>query len=134
MDETDREIIDMLEENGRASFTSIAEEIGVSEGTVRRRVQEMEKNGVIDRFTVELSSSGVRAVVMVKISTGTDLDSVLENFPSSIDVKEVAGDKDLVLELERGSNEEINEVLDEIRRVEGVVDTKTYTVLKQRKL
>lgn len=134
MDETDREIIDMLEENGRASFTSIAEEIGVSEGTVRRRVQEMEKNGVIDHFTVKLTSSGVRAVVMVKISTGTDLDSVLENFPSSIDVKEVAGDKDLVLEFERDSNEEINEVLDEVRSVEGVEDTKTYTVLKQRKL
>jgi DNA-binding Lrp family transcriptional regulator len=134
MDETDLEIIDMLEENGRASFTSIAEEIGVSEGTVRRRVQEMEKNGVIDHFTVKLTSSGVRAVVMVKISTGTDLDSVLENFPSSIDVKEVAGDKDLVLEFERDSNEEINEVLDEVRSVEGVEDTKTYTVLKQRKL
>lgn len=134
MDDTNREIVEILKKDGRASFTDIAERIGVSEGTVRRRVQEMKEEGVIERFTVETGSSGSRAVVMVQISTGTSLDKVLKDFPSNLEVKEVAGDSDLILELERDSNEEINEVLDKIREINGVEGTKTYTVLKQRKL
>lgn len=134
MDKTDREIIEILKEDGRASFTEIASQIGVSEGTIRRRVEEMEKDGTIERFTVETDGPGVTAVVMVEVSTGTDLENIIQSFPSDIEVNEVAGDKDLILELERESNEEVNNVLDRVREINGVEATKTYTVLKKRKL
>lgn len=134
MDQTDHEILEILKKNGRASFTDIAEELDVSEGTVRRRVQEMKEKGVIDRFTVELGSTGAKAVVMVKLSTGSGIEKVLEGFPGPIQVNEVAGEYDLIVEFERENNEKINEVLDGIREIEGVEETKTYTVLKQRRL
>jgi Lrp/AsnC family transcriptional regulator for asnA, asnC and gidA len=38
MDEIDRTIIACLQYDGRMSFTTIADQIGVSEGTVRNRV------------------------------------------------------------------------------------------------
>lgn len=134
MDQKDRDILDILQRDGRASFTDIAEQLDVSEGTVRRRVQKMKEDNVIDRFTVDLGPKAVKAVVMVRLSTDSEVDEILENFSRNIEVNEVTGDYDLILEFERESNEEINQVLDGIREISGVEDTKTYTVLKQRKL
>ncbi len=41
MDELDARIIAMLQEDGRASNASIARNVGVSEGTVRRRLKRL---------------------------------------------------------------------------------------------
>lgn len=132
MDDINQKIIQYLREDGRASFTYIADKIGVSEGTVRNRVQKMQQNDIIDKFTVKVASKGSEAVVMVKLATGKDIEKVLSDFPANIDIKEVAGEYDLVLEIERQHNQEINSILDEIRRIDGVETTETFMVLNQR--
>lgn len=132
MDEINQKIIDYLREDGRASFTEIAEETGVSEGTVRNRVQKMKENDIIEKFTVKMASQGSEAVVMVKLKTGKDIENVLSNFPDDIDIKEVAGEYDLILEIDRPNNQEINAILDEIRSIDGVETTETFMVLNQR--
>ncbi|PSH01521.1 MAG: hypothetical protein BRC27_01935 [Nanohaloarchaea archaeon SW_10_44_10] len=134
MDETDRKILDNLKKDGRRSFTGIADELDVSEGTVRRRVQEMKNRGVIERFTVELGSGGAKAIVMIKLSTESGIDDVIQQFSGDMEINEVTGEYDLVVEFEREDNERINRALDSIREIDGVEETKTYTVLKQRKL
>lgn len=132
MDRTDEEILEILEQDGRISFTEVAEKVDVSEGTVRNRIEKMQETGVIEKFTVEISTEGSNAVVMVELETGRDIEKVLEDFPDSIKILEVAGDYDLVLRIERKSNREINSLLDSIRSISGVKDTETYMVLNQR--
>ncbi len=131
MDETDKKILDILEDDARKSFTDIADEAGVSEGTVRNRVENMLEAGAIEKFTVRRGKTASKAVVMVKIETGRDIEDVLEDFPD-VEVMEVAGEYDLILEIEKDSNHEINYVLDEIRKVEGVESTETFIVLQER--
>ena len=48
MDNIDSNIIDILREDGRASNASIARKVGVSEGTVRRRLKRLLKEKFID--------------------------------------------------------------------------------------
>ncbi len=131
MDERDRQILDILREDGRAPFTEIADMIGVSEGTVRNRVAKLKEEGVIDHFTVQ-TDHGASAVVLVDLSTDEDIDSIVGRFPDGIRLYEIAGEHDLVLRFSRSSRDELNEVIDAVRAVEGVVDTTTYTVLKTR--
>lgn len=132
MDKRDEEILDILEEDGRASFTHVADEIGVSEGTVRNRVKNMLEEEVIEKFTVKKGSRGSKAVVMIRLRTGKDIEKVLKKFPEKINLMEVTGEYDLIMEIERSSNQEINELLDDIRRIDGVKSTETYMVLKER--
>jgi DNA-binding Lrp family transcriptional regulator len=132
MDKKNEKILELLKKDGRASYTQIAQELDVSEGTVRNRVQKMKENEVIERFTVETSGLGSEAVVMVKLETGRDIENVLAEFPKGIEIKEVAGEYDLILEIERESNPEINSVLDEVRSIEGVDSTETFMVLNRR--
>lgn len=133
MDGTDEKILAILDENARASFTEIAAEIGVSEGTVRNRVEKLKDEGVIEKFTVEVNTgSEISAFVSVDISTERDFDSVLNDFPEDVNIFELAGDTDLLVQVSRKDSSEINEVVDLIRSVEGVEDTKTYMVLSER--
>jgi DNA-binding Lrp family transcriptional regulator len=130
MDSKDREILDRLEENGRAAFTEISEDMNVSEGTVRNRVQRMKDEGVIEKFTVEISEQEqVKAFVSVDISTERDFEDVLGDLPNDLEVFEVAGRFDLFIKVSRYSSEEVNHVVDEIRSIEGVSGTTTYMVL-----
>ena len=48
MDELDRKIIALLERNGRASNARIARDVGVSEGTVRRRLKHLINEHIIN--------------------------------------------------------------------------------------
>ncbi len=54
MDEKDRKIIEMLEENARTPYTEIAKALNVSEATVRKRIGRLEREGVIRRYTIEV--------------------------------------------------------------------------------
>ncbi|MEE3304302.1 MAG: winged helix-turn-helix transcriptional regulator, partial [Candidatus Thermoplasmatota archaeon] len=54
LDETDRSIIEVLERDARTSLRRIAEEVGVSLGTVSNRVKKLEENGVIKGYRVIL--------------------------------------------------------------------------------
>ena len=61
MDELDRKIIELLQIDGRASNARIAREVGVSEGTVRRRLRHLIQNDVIKVLAVpNFGADGLR--------------------------------------------------------------------------
>jgi Lrp/AsnC family transcriptional regulator, regulator for asnA, asnC and gidA len=52
MDKVDRAIIKALKEDGRMPFTRIAEQLGVSPGTIRQRVQRLNDRGILQVVAV----------------------------------------------------------------------------------
>lgn len=50
IDEIDRKIISILHENGRASYTDLAKEVGLSRVAVQTRINSLMENGTIERF------------------------------------------------------------------------------------
>jgi DNA-binding Lrp family transcriptional regulator len=132
MDKVDEEIISILEDDGRASFTDIAERVDVSEGTVRNRVEKLQKNGIIEKFTVEVNRErGIEAFISVTVSTDREFSDIIDEFPDDLRVYELAGDMDILVKAERESSQKINEVVDLIRSVEGVESTQTYMILSE---
>ncbi|MFQ3308605.1 MAG: DNA-binding Lrp family transcriptional regulator [Candidatus Nanohaloarchaea archaeon] len=132
MDKVDEEIISILEDDGRASFTDIAERVDVSEGTVRNRVEKLQKNGMIEKFTVEVNRErGIEAFISVTVSTDREFSDIIDEFPDDLRVYELAGDMDILVKAERESSQKINEVVDLIRSVEGVESTQTYMILSE---
>ncbi|MFW9851108.1 MAG: Lrp/AsnC family transcriptional regulator [Candidatus Thorarchaeota archaeon] len=73
LDDTDQQIISMLQEDGRMSFSEIAKAIKPepkTEVTIRRRVRRLQREGIIKRFTVVLDplkiGKSISAIVRVK--------------------------------------------------------------------
>ncbi|MBT99573.1 MAG: AsnC family transcriptional regulator [Dehalococcoidia bacterium] len=80
MDELDRKIIALLQLDGRASNAKIAREVGVSEGTVRRRLSRLVMDDVVKIIAVpNLEKLGYATTALIGLQTGPGKsDSVAE--------------------------------------------------------
>lgn len=59
LDDIDRKILQILTENGRASYVDIGKELNLSRVAVRERVHQLMNNGVIEKFTVVINSEKI---------------------------------------------------------------------------
>lgn len=134
MDATDGKILDILKRNSRTPYLKIAEQLGISEGTVRKRVKALVRNGTIRRFTIMTGPvKKIRAVVLISSTPGAPLPKVSKSMLSIegvTDVYEVSGEYDVLSMVEGDAVEEINRTVDKIRAVEGVAKTVTSIVLR----
>ncbi|WP_126663929.1 AsnC family transcriptional regulator [Haloterrigena salifodinae] len=71
LDETDMEILRLLGENARRPFSEIADEVDLSGPAVSDRVQRLEEAGIINRFTLDVDQSQLRAGVPVFVQVTT---------------------------------------------------------------
>ncbi len=132
MDGIDKKIIEILSKDAREAFLSIAREIGVSEGTIRQRVAKMTKKGIIKRFTVEISSS-TNAVVEVVTSSSVPTQKVVGKIVKigAHRVFEVTGRFTIIVIIHAPDPRELNNKLEAIRAIDGVVQTETFAVLRE---
>jgi Lrp/AsnC family transcriptional regulator, regulator for asnA, asnC and gidA len=143
IDKLDRQIISLLQLDGRRPFSDIANELGVSEGTIRQRYQRLTSAGVLqivgvaDPFKVGFHSMAMIGV-NVAVDGGRGLDAVardLAAFPEVSYVVMSTGDFDLLVEVILETNEDLVGFLtDGIHRVEGVSRTETFMLLRVYKM
>ena len=127
MDEIDLKILAMLESDGRRSFTEIAENLRVSESSVRKRVLALKRDGVIRKFTVKVDAAklGYNTVAIVGVDADpTRLLQVAQRLCDFEDVRCVAtstGDHMVMLEIWMKNGRELTKLItDSISTIEGV--------------
>jgi len=134
VDKIDERIIGLLKENSRMTYVDIGNGVGLSEGAVRNRVQSLVSSGVIRRFTVEVTPSmRVRALVMISVSPNIPtlkISEKVEKLPGMERIYEVTGEYDIVSVVSSASIEGINQCIEDIRKIDGVVKTNTVIVLR----
>jgi DNA-binding Lrp family transcriptional regulator len=134
VDEVDERILRLLEENSRATYVEIGQQVSLSEGAVRNRVQALVASGVIKRFTIEKASGvGVRALIMIAVSPTIPTYEVSQRVHQLNGVEriyEVTGEYDIVLVSSSNNIDGINRVIEEIRKIPGVEKTNTIIVLR----
>lgn len=140
LDRLDRDIIRFLQYDGRMPFTEIAERIGVSEGTVRRRVHRLTESGIMQVVAVvEPQYLGWGAAAMVGVSVlGGQIDTVanhIAQFPEVSYLFMASGEFDLFVEVYCRNRETFVSFLNEkLQQVPGVRQTRTFMILKMYKL
>ncbi|MFW5949949.1 MAG: Lrp/AsnC family transcriptional regulator [archaeon] len=103
VEETDRAILEVLLEDGRATVDEVADEVGVVEETARRRIDRLESSGVIEGYTAVLDDDalGYDVTAIVRLSVvGHSIEDAIEtlgNVPWARTVYEVTGEDDLLL-------------------------------------
>lgn len=133
MDELNKQILKSLRANSRTPFLEIAKRQKVSEGTVRKRVHTLVKHGRIRKFTIE-ENLDTSAIVQIMTSTGMSTEKIsleLMKISGVVKVFEVTGRYSVYCLIKGSSVHEINEMLEKIRQLRGVVQTETNTVLKE---
>lgn len=65
MDETDHAILEILKDDGRCSFSDIADQVNLSRVAVRERINNMKQNGIIHGFTVLIDAKAYQKMASV---------------------------------------------------------------------
>jgi Lrp/AsnC family leucine-responsive transcriptional regulator len=98
LDRIDRDILDVLARDGRASWRVLAEEVRLSPNAVAERVRRLERTGVIRGYRVALDQAAlgrtIEALIDVRIPANGDPDAfeqALVAIPDVIDAVHVTG-------------------------------------------
>jgi DNA-binding Lrp family transcriptional regulator len=133
-DEIDEKIIRILQADSRRAFVDIANEIGLSESAVRRRVKNLVDRTIIKRFTIELGASDkTSAITLISVASTADSSAVSSRLMNLNGVKvvyEITGQYDIAAIIAAPAIVDINRCIDDIRKIEGVSDTDTVIILK----
>ena len=136
LDDTDREILRILQEDARTPFSEIARRIDMSSATVHDRVNRMKDEGVITGYHAEVDPKAlgydVSAVVGFRVEQGRE-EGVLDRLSAIDGVQEIhltTGDWDVVARLYANDAEELKDLLfDRIANMDGLLRSNTMVVL-----
>ncbi|KUE73823.1 AsnC family transcriptional regulator [Candidatus Methanomethylophilus sp. 1R26] len=134
MDNLDKRILEIMKKDSRCPYVDIADQLGVSEGTVRSRVHKMTEDGVIRGFTIKTSSKNVKALVEVSIDVNTDTEEIarrMSEYDGVTEVFEVTGDQDIIAIVDVESTQNLNDIIEKVRKYDNVLSTRTRLILKE---
>ncbi len=133
MKEDKKRILLELLEDGRKNISNIAEELEISRQTVSKKIKEMEEEGVINSFTVDLEEKALglrtKAYIILDIVPSSELRH--EFVQKAKEIKNISqihhtfGRFDMVLEVLVEGDKELDEIIDRIRDFEAVEETET---------
>jgi Lrp/AsnC family transcriptional regulator, regulator for asnA, asnC and gidA len=139
LDDTDRRIVIILQENGRTSNREIARTLEVSEATIRNRVARLIDEGLINIVAVPTPKAigmAMSAIIGVSVELRR-LDEVVDTIAGYDEVRYVGlatGQHDIILESFFEDQEHLLFfVTKQLGRLEGVVDLETSVILKVAK-
>lgn len=78
MDDTNKDILKLLRDNGRMSFTEIGERLGLSRVAVKKRVSKLEEAGIIRGYKAVIHREGSVKMFIEITTTGEDYEELLE--------------------------------------------------------
>ena len=139
MDHMDSQLIAALRQDGRASVSELASRLGMSRTTVRARIERMQTRGDIVGFTVmmkaDVANMPVRGLMMVEITGAGSVRIIrqLQGMGEVTAVHSTNGRWDLIVEIGVTTLEVFDEVLNRIRRIEGVAASETSLLLSTKK-
>lgn len=143
LDEIDRRILDVLQNNARIANVDLADRVGVSASPCWRRVREMEDSGVIARYVtlVEPAALGLRVSVFVRVTLEKQIEGALEIFEAAVRLRPevmecylMTGDADYYLRVVVADLPAYERFLmDHLTRVPGIANIRSSFALKQVK-
>jgi DNA-binding Lrp family transcriptional regulator len=135
VDETDRRLVALLQEDAGRSYAALGEIVGLSAGAAHERVRKLRARGVVRRTTVEVDPAalgrGVLAFVMVDSTAWMgDSGAALAALPEVQEAHVIAGSATLLLKVRTATTEGLQDVLRRLYEVEGVSGTQATVVLE----
>lgn len=140
IDKTDLKILEELKSDGRASFSDIAEKLGIATSTVTARFQKMEEEGIITGFrpVIDYEKLGFELTAMINIQARSEkTKKVAENLKSKdrvISFFEVTGKTDMILISRFIDRKGMNQFVKSLQKEDGIESTETHVILTPPKI
>ena len=136
MDEIDHRIVALLRQNARRSFQDIGGRVSLSAPAVKRRVDRLERDGVIRGYSanVDPSAIGWNTHAFVELfcegaMSGEQVRNAVGDHPEVEAAYTIAGAPSAILHLRASDTQHLEQALERVRDTPGVIRTQTQVVL-----
>ncbi|MFA4645812.1 Lrp/AsnC family transcriptional regulator [Pyrococcus kukulkanii] len=140
LDELDRRILHLLQEDGRMSYSEVARILGVPESTVRARVKRLVERGIIRKFAALINPFKAGYSIVAVIAVDVEPSKVREVAEKLAKLEEVdvlgitTGAHDIFMQVTLKSLEELeNFLLDKLGKIDGIKSTETSILTSVKK-
>ncbi len=138
MDALDKRILALLVEDGRRTFEDIGQQVQLSAPSVKRRVDRLRADGVLQGFTAIIDhgaiGSSTEALIELFYEPGTSLEKVARKLREHHEVVEawsVTGEADTIARVRTLDNADLERLIVELQRDGLVVRTRSQVVLSR---
>ncbi|MDG5471477.1 Lrp/AsnC family transcriptional regulator [Jeotgalibacillus sp. ET6] len=138
IDELDRGIIRILSKDGRIAFSEIANQLNVTEKTIRLRYKNLVQNEIIEVVgVVNPIAIGLKAGAIIQIrTTQGSIEAVMERLKTMKEIRFItmtSGPYTLLIQINVQSQEDIRQSILKLDQIEGIVDINTIIQLENYK-
>lgn len=140
LDSLDQEIVQLLIENARASYSEIGDKVGLSRVAVKSRIQALEQRGIIEEYTTIINPQKISGAVSCYFEieslpeTLAEITEILKQNETITQVYRVTGKDKLHVHAVASSSEEMEHLIHEvIDPLPGVVSCSCNIILSRIK-
>ncbi|MCK4884070.1 MAG: Lrp/AsnC family transcriptional regulator [Candidatus Diapherotrites archaeon] len=135
IDDIDKKILMTLSKNGRSSFSYIADEVGLTDVAVKRRVEKLLDSGIISGIHAKINPKKMglsyTVVFLVSVEAGKIQQAAIEiaEMKNVVEVFQIMGEKNLLVKIYAKDMDYAKNFADEFGRITGVISYSTNVVL-----
>ena len=139
LDDIDKEIIKILQNNARTSYRKIQEELKISIGTIHNRISKLKQNEIIEGYTLKLNNEklGYRLTFLIRIDIdGKHTEKILKEIseiPEVCSIFHTTGEQSAALICRFRESEDVHNFIRELNKKEFVTRTNSNMILKEYK-
>jgi DNA-binding Lrp family transcriptional regulator len=137
MDETDRRLLALLQQDATSSYAALGQAVGLSAAAAHERVRKLRERGVIRRTTIDLDPAalgrGVLSFVLIDANAwmgDPPTRQALEALPWIEEAHIIAGAASILVKVRTSTTEQLQAVLRQLYGIEGTVGTQAIVVLE----
>lgn len=119
LDDINRDILDLLQLDGRISYRELGERVGLTAPAVTERVRKLEELGVIKgyRAVVDYEALGFPLLCVIRLNSPRvvhGVDEIIRNIPEVIEANRVTGSESHVIRARLRSTAHLEQLLDQL--------------------
>lgn len=140
MDQMDKSILLLLEENARMTVSEISSKINLSVSAVSERLKKLENTGIIEQYTTIINSKYLNKNLTAFMSIALDGPHYVEKLQEFVEAEDeilegyyIAGEFDYMIKIITQDTESLKVLLDRIKGINGIGKTKTTVALSNIK-
>jgi Lrp/AsnC family transcriptional regulator for asnA, asnC and gidA len=139
LDEIDKNILRILQENARTSYREIQDKLGISIGTIHNRISKLKTSGVVQGYTLRLNNEklGYKLTFLIRVNVdGKHTEEILEdlkNIPEVCSIFHTTGEQSAALICRFKESEDVHNFIRQLNQKEYITRTNSNMVLKEYK-
>lgn len=139
LDEIDKNILRILQENARTSYREIQEKLGISIGTIHNRISKLKEKGVVEGYTLKLNNEklGYKLSFLIRVNIdGKFTEEILEDLttiPEVCSIFHTTGEQSAALICRFKKSEDVHNFIRDLNKKEFIHRTNSNMILKEYK-